>query len=286
MAEETQTHPSKPSQPDPTGPGYAIGTSQVMNMSGFQQSQNAACSMFPIIYPPIFPGMVLQNPEEHEQGPGIYAIPCNPYMGPMSGYPPNTLIPLTYKIPTRESSGGVAGEGQGQGQVQEARQQHGPPRQVIVRRFQFAFQLDLGLIIKLAAIVFLLSQEGSNQKLILLVMFAMLVYLYQTGALAPLLRLIRRAGAPPPQQPPVRIENHPPVAPNNGNDPRPEENPVAENQDQNQARENQEQPEAPDENHAGPVGGNGINWWGIVKEIQVFIVGFVTSLLPGFQHQD
>jgi hypothetical protein len=29
---------------------------------------------------------------------------------------------------------------------------------------------------------------------------------------------------------------------------------------------------------------DGNNWWGIFKEVQMLIVGFVTSLLPGFQH--
>lgn len=26
------------------------------------------------------------------------------------------------------------------------------------------------------------------------------------------------------------------------------------------------------------------NWWGIFKELQMIVVGFLTSLLPGFQH--
>lgn len=33
-----------------------------------------------------------------------------------------------------------------------------------------------------------------------------------------------------------------------------------------------------------PLDGN--NWWGVFKEVQMLIVGFVTSLLPGFQHVD
>lgn len=72
----------------------------------------------------------------------------------------------------RQVSGGATDE-----HGQEVRQQHGPQRQVVVRRFHFAFQLDLGLIIKLAAMVFLLSHDGSPQKLVLLVLFALLVYL-------------------------------------------------------------------------------------------------------------
>ena len=30
----------------------------------------------------------------------------------------------------------------------------------------------------------------------------------------------------------------------------------------------------------------GLNWWGFVKEVQMIVVGFVTSLLPGFHHAD
>ena len=28
----------------------------------------------------------------------------------------------------------------------------------------------------------------------------------------------------------------------------------------------------------------GLNWWGITKEVQMIVVGFVMSLLPGFHH--
>lgn len=42
------------------------------------------------------------------------------------------------------------------------------------------------------------------------------------------------------------------------------------------------------ENEAEPGRGNGGNqWWGIVKEIQMIVFGFITSLLPGFHnHMD
>ena len=50
-------------------------------------------------------------------------------------------------------------------------------------------------------------------------------------------------------------------------------------EDGNQAAEN--------ENVAEPGGDNGgHNWWGIVKEIQMIVFGFITSLLPGFHHID
>lgn len=47
--------------------------------------------------------------------------------------------------------------------------------------------------------------------------------------------------------------------------------------DGNQALENENVP-APD----GANGGN--RWWGIVKEIQMIVFGFITSLLPGFHN--
>lgn len=72
----------------------------------------------------------------------------------------------------------TVGEQQGQeGQQQQQRQQPGPQRQVVGRRFQIAFQLDVLLIIKLAAVIFLFNQDGSRQRLVLLVIFASIVYL-------------------------------------------------------------------------------------------------------------
>lgn len=73
----------------------------------------------------------------------------------------------------RQESTGGANEQHGQ----EVRQQQGPQRQAVVRRFHFAIQIDLGLILKLAAVVFLLSQDGSKHRLILMMLCASLVYL-------------------------------------------------------------------------------------------------------------
>lgn len=64
-----------------------------------------------------------------------------------------------------------------QGQAAQQQQQPGPQRQVVVRRFQIAFQIDLFLILKLAAVIFLFNQDGSRQRLIVLVFFASIVYL-------------------------------------------------------------------------------------------------------------
>ena len=77
--------------------------------------------------------------------------------------------------PTRRTTGAV-GEEQGQGE-EVVRQQHGPQRQVVVRRFQLAFQLDVALLLKLAFAVVLFGQEGSRQRTIVLVLLASLVYL-------------------------------------------------------------------------------------------------------------
>lgn len=42
------------------------------------------------------------------------------------------------------------------------------------------------------------------------------------------------------------------------------------------------------ENEAAPEAGveGGNHWWGIVKEIQMIVFGFITSLLPGFHNMD
>ncbi|KAJ6296434.1 hypothetical protein OIU78_024311 [Salix suchowensis] len=210
------------------------------------------------------------------------SLPVPQFMGPIAGLPSNTLIPLTLNIPTRPTpeAGGTSDQAQG-GQQQQPPQQPADQRQIDVRRFQIAFQLDLLLILKLAAVIFLFNQDGSRQRLLVLVFFASLVYLYQTGALTPLVRWLsqsmQRAAAPPrPPRPAVRAENEN-VALAEGQPAVENENRPAE--DGNQAAEN--------ENVAEPGGDNGGHrWWGIVKEIQMIFFGFITSLLPGFHHID
>ncbi|NP_001131686.1 uncharacterized protein LOC100193046 [Zea mays] len=241
-------------------------------------------SASPMVYPVYLSGVFpQQGGDDQAQGPGIYAIQQNQLaaaMG-MGCYAPTTLIPLTYNIPT-ESIGAPAGEEN----VQDARQQNVPQRQVVVRRFHFAFQLDLTLIIKLAAVVFLFSQEGSKQRLFLLILFASLIYLYQTGAIIPFVRWLQRAGgaAAHPPQAPARAENRAALpAQNDGNEqPNDPANPdqAAENREQDAAAGNENPQEA-------EVEGNRRNWLeGVLKEIQLVVVGFVASLLPGFQHND
>jgi len=58
----------------------------------------------------------------------------------------------------------------------------------------------------------------------------------------------------------------------------PEDNAGVENENEPVEEANQ-QPE--------PERGNGMNLWAIAREIQTFVIGFITSLLPGFeQHND
>lgn len=243
--------------------------------------------MFPVMYPAFVPGLTsLQNQEQMNRGAGIYAVPVLPFMGHVSGIPSNNLIPLTYNIPTQSvTEAGAAAEDQGQGaqQPQHQQQQVGPQRQVVVRRFQIAFQLDLLLILKLAAVIFLFNQDGSRQRLAVLVFFASLVYLYQTGALTPLIRWLsqgmQRAAAPPhPPRPAARAENVPAAQQGNENvavaGAENENRPAV---DGNQAVENENEPEP-------GLGNAGNQWWGIVKEIQMIVFGFITSLLPGFHN--
>ncbi|XP_058113582.1 uncharacterized protein LOC131256647 isoform X2 [Magnolia sinica] len=258
--------------------------SQVPTFSGFPAFPDVDLQMLPIMYPMLVPGFIpSQNQEQNNRGGGIYAVPVLPFMGPMAGLTSNTLIPLTYNVPTPNPAEGAVGEEHGQ----EGRQQHAPQRQVVVRRFQFGFQLDLLLILKLAAVVFVFNQDGSRQRLILLLFFASFVYLYQTGALTPLIRWLsqgmHRAGAPPQPQAAARAENGPAVRPEDENAAQPEGQPGVENE--NQLPDNANQP-VENENPPEPGRRDGVNWWGIAKEIQMIVVGFVTSLLPGFHNVD
>ncbi|XP_027332781.1 protein transport protein SEC31 isoform X3 [Abrus precatorius] len=112
---------------------------------------------------------------------------------------------------------------------------------------------------------------------------------YQTGALTPIIRWLsqgmQRAAAPPhPPRPAARAENVPAARPEGDNAAPAEGQPEVDgNQPANDADR-----EVENENVAEPGRGNGGNqWWGIVKEIQMIVFGFITSLLPGFHnHMD
>ncbi|KAI9191190.1 hypothetical protein LWI28_004879 [Acer negundo] len=259
MAEESETATSSSSYPQPSStspPDANLKQSQVPAFSGFTGFGNGDVAMLPVMYPAAFLGSTPWDNQQqtNNRGAGIYAVPVHPY----TGIPSNTLIPLTYNIPTSRPSteGGAASPEHGQaGQQQPAHQR----------------------------------QDGSRLRLIFLVFFASLIYLYQTGALTPLLRWLQqsmqRAAAPPHQpRPAVRADNAPAAAgQGNENAALAEGQAGAENENEaqnegNRAEENQNGVEP------GVNGGN--QWWGIVKEIQMIVFGFITSLLPGFHNID
>ncbi|KAJ6839246.1 uncharacterized protein M6B38_316980 [Iris pallida] len=211
-------HQQQQQQPPNSHPSTS-DQSQGMNVSGSQRSQDAIPQKFafsPIVAPQ----------QDQESGPGLYAVPYSPFMGTMAEFPPNTLIPLSYKVPTRTNPTSSTGEEQGRGQ-EAVRQQHGPQRQVAVR--------------------------------------------YQTGALTPFIQYLRQAAGP---HPPQRAEN----------------DGVARGPEDNAANENQPaeggEPPAANRNQQAPARGNRVNWIGIAREIQTFVVGFIASLLPGFHHHN
>ncbi|KAJ4972244.1 hypothetical protein NE237_005343 [Protea cynaroides] len=284
MAEEAAHHP-KPSVL-PILSEEKLKQPQVPAFCGFLASPNGDIQMYPVMYPALVPGLIpLQNQEHNNHGAGIYAVPVLQCMGPMAGLSMNTLIPLTYSIPTRTSPPEDAAVGEEHGE--EGRPQHPPQRQIVVRRFHFAFQIDLFLILKLAAVIFVFNQDGSGTRLFLLVLFASLVYLYQTGALAPFIRWLsqgmQRAGAPPQPRAVHRVENGPAARQEDENAAPGGVRPGVEND--NRLADDTNQP-AENENQAEPRARGGVNWWGIVKEVQMIVVGFITSLLPGFHNVD
>lgn len=66
--------------------------------SSFPGIPNGNFQMFPIMYPALVTPP--QNEEQVNRGAGIYAVANYPFIGPVAGIPPNTLIPLTYNVPT------------------------------------------------------------------------------------------------------------------------------------------------------------------------------------------
>ncbi|XP_076936553.1 uncharacterized protein LOC143603720 [Bidens hawaiensis] len=234
--------------------------------------------MYPVLVPP-------QDNNGHEQpdhGPGIYAVPTFPNSF-MAGFPSNTLIPFIYNVPTGPSPSEAGTQG---GEEQGQQPQAGQQRQVVVRRFQIAIHVDLMLLFKLAAVIFLFNQDGSRKRLVLLIFVASLIYLYQTGALAPLIRWLsqgmQRAGAPPqkPRSPAVRADNVPAPAARQEN----ENAPLLDGQ---AGGENENRVVNEGEANAENANNNNRWWaWGIVKEIQLIVFGFITSLLPGFHNID
>ncbi|KAE9601645.1 hypothetical protein Lal_00040707 [Lupinus albus] len=283
-------------------PETASSTSLTASSESLQHSQVPIFSNSIAAFPPAYyyqmlpaamypyPGLTpSQNHEsENRRGAGIYAVPTYPYNCHVTGIPYNTLIPLTYTTPTRPSSeGATVGENQGQAsQQQQPHQQLPAPQRQVVRRFEVVIRIDLFLMLKLAAMIFMLS-DGSMQRLVLLVLFASLVYLYQTGSLTPIIRRLsqamQRAAAPPRlPRPAPRVQNVPAARPEVENAAPAERQPEAGigNQPSNDV-----DGAVDNENVAEPGNGNGGNHWrGIVKEIQMIVFGFITSLLPGFHN--
>lgn len=69
--------------------------------SGFPAYTDGGFQMFPVMYPALVPGSnAMQDQEQANHGPGIYAVPVPQFMGPIAGLPSNTLIPLTLNLPT------------------------------------------------------------------------------------------------------------------------------------------------------------------------------------------
>ncbi|KAK4746565.1 hypothetical protein SAY87_025602 [Trapa incisa] len=288
--------PSPPPPPEKSSEGTFKPQYQGPFIPSFPVLSGSDMQMLPVMYPAVIPGINLENQDQSNRGAGIYAVPVGPYMRHAVGLHSNSLIPLTYNIPTRQSNeAGATGDDQAQQQQQQNPHQQPPhQRQVVVRRFQIAIQLDLLLILKLAAVIFLFNQDGSRQRLVVLIFLASLIYLYQTGALAPLIRWLSQGmqrAAPPPPRPPraagAAAENVPLVAEGRGN-----ENaglPVveqagAENEHQAAGDGNQT---AENADVAEPVADNGANHlWGIVREIKMIVFGFISSLLPGFHNID
>ncbi|PRQ37182.1 hypothetical protein RchiOBHm_Chr4g0399711 [Rosa chinensis] len=287
MAEEPVVVLPSTSNPSssPNLPSETLPKSQVPAVSGGLPSfPNGDLQILPIMYPMLVPG--LQDQEQRNRGSGLYAVPVHPFTGSATGFSSNTLIPLTYNVPTSRASPDVGTGGEqhgqeGQQQPQQQRQQQhpGPQRRVVVRRFQIQFRLDPVLILKLIALLLLFNQDGSRQKMLILVICASIVYLYKTGSLTPLIewlsRAMDRAAVPPqPPRPAARAENvHPAARQGNDNAALPDGQPGVENENR---------PADANENAPEPGANGGNRWWGIVKEIQMIVFGFITSLLPGF----
>eukprot|EP00249_Psilotum_nudum_P022319 c28468_g5_i1 orf=999-2381(-) len=281
------------------------------------------------VHPSVLPGY-LQPPvsqEQQFQHGGVYAVPLVPIIAPMVVFPPGGLVPVSLNIDgTVQGTASTVerssdGEGTAPNEAREGpvaaglRPRYGPPAQAahiqraeaqrqLVRRFHVGFQLDLLLILKLAVVVFVFNQDGSRDRLLLLLFLAGLVYLYQTGALAPFLQWIsqsaQRAMIPPQQPlqagqgrqagPDVQLQGGGGNVQNEGDaagaaladarDAPANAGAVGELRGQGAAAAAVGAREHVEQAAQGPT------WWGFLKEIQMIVVGFVTSLLPGFQHVD
>ncbi|KAF0894146.1 hypothetical protein E2562_034882 [Oryza meyeriana var. granulata] len=92
---EAEAQTQSRAQPSAAPPAAAEAAGEPI---GYPQNgaTDGAPLMFPVMYPMLMTGMHAQQTlDDQSQGPGIYAIQQNQFMG-------STLMPLTYRIPTRE----------------------------------------------------------------------------------------------------------------------------------------------------------------------------------------
>ncbi|KAL0704374.1 hypothetical protein Bca4012_070799 [Brassica carinata] len=176
-----------------------------------QDSDHGVSPKYPVLYPGLVPGW---NPGQYDEqtnrGAGVYAVPVH-----VAGLPLNYLIPLTYNVPTLddESSFGLMVfiffwvDGFGLDQAMRLRLRERTKR-----------KLDILLILKLAAVIYLFNQDGSRQRLVFEIGCLETFDRYQTGALASFIRWLsqgmHRAAVPSPRahRPAGRGDNDPAAA--------------------------------------------------------------------------
>lgn len=174
--------------------------------------------------------------------------------------------------------GGGGGFGGGaQNQLPNIAGVEGGPQQV-VRRIHIAIRLDLVLILKLAFVVFLFGKDGTWKRTLVLCASAVGVYLYQTGILAPLLRMLsswteRVLGMGQAQGGAQQAAEEAQRIPRPGQ-PELQEEPGLEIQNNELGERRGER---------GGAHAQGPRQRGILQEIAAFVIGFVSSLMPGFQ---
>eukprot|EP00252_Welwitschia_mirabilis_P017132 TRINITY_DN3801_c0_g1_i1.p1 TRINITY_DN3801_c0_g1~~TRINITY_DN3801_c0_g1_i1.p1 ORF type:complete len:251 (-),score=37.61 TRINITY_DN3801_c0_g1_i1:84-836(-) len=206
--------------------------------------------------------LTVENPD----GGRIYALQAIP----LSMMPLNFsggLVPLTYNIPSRPNAQGTAELAAATSQNYGADQRPERPRDFSnqegrrgevqrqrLLRLLTGFQIGLLLALKVAVIFFLLNRAGSRDRLRLMMFlnFANLVYLYRIGAFDSILKWLsngaRRAMIPSSQTPRPREDQQDGVQEGSMNE-----------------------------------RGHYFHWHGLIKEVQMIVVGFVASLFPGFR---
>ncbi|XP_024384310.1 uncharacterized protein [Physcomitrium patens] len=277
----------------------------------------------PVLIPFQIPFFLSSPPSDQAgQNAGFYPVPSMvPFFGPFGMAPgaPNEFkfpVPTNVPIPTEgnpaDATAGqqaanagrappvIEREGIRLGQVEQMQPNGLPPvaqagagqlpiQGPVIRRFQVGIQLDLLLLLKLAVVVFVFNQDGSKDRLLLLLGLAGVIYLYQTGLLAPLLRWLAvkaQQFMTPPQQ---LAQGQPDQQPAPGVQAM--DAPAADAAVPGAEEPAGEAGAAPGGVNAQAPGGNAQNpqdpFWAFVKELQMLVVGFVTSLLPGFHpHAD